>query len=92
MNRKNDNGSTVWKVLGGIIVGALVGVGAGIIGSEVNKNNREQDILDLRKRSKVQLHAQRNSQQPPQQGQQPQQEIYTQIESFYCPITQEIMQ
>jgi len=81
MSRKNEN-SSIWKVLGALAVGALVGIGAGIIGSEVAKDEREKDLLNLRSKSKVLVKTQKKEEQ--QGGQ----DIHTQIESFYCPITQ----
>ena len=68
MSRKSESNSNVWKVLGGLVVGALVGIGAGIIGSEVANGDREKDLLDLRKRSRVTVKSQKKEQKQPQEG------------------------
>jgi hypothetical protein len=51
-NRKEEGG--LWKILRAVVVGAMIGIGAGIVGTAMSNNDRETDLLTLRNRSQVQ--------------------------------------
>jgi hypothetical protein len=53
MSHDRKENSALWKVLGAAVIGALIGIGAGIFGTTIANNDREADLLTLRKRSQV---------------------------------------
>lgn len=47
----NKKSNAAWAIVGAAIGGAIIGAIAGLFGSKAASDNREADLLDLRKRA-----------------------------------------
>ncbi len=72
--------------VGAGLVGAAIGAIAGIFGSKASSDKREAEILSLRQKSQATSSTTSSNQLEKKHS-----DLFTQIDSFHCPITQEIM-